>query len=465
MPRKPPAEPIDHHYDIPRLNRSFFWTGGILTAVFIVDGHRGLLARLEDDPADLHAPRRQADARGGARRAQEGARRGAREAGRRAEGGPRAEIARSRRGTCEGQAKLRDLDPQIYAADQHTSSRRRPSTRRSTSTRTRWPTSRRRPRPHARSAGRLTARSSTRWTLRLAELKTGADAAVEHGDRPHQRAAQKRSRRRSSGGRRTSGWPARSTEACKQDTLFKLRNSPILDMINPSLRVQQVQLPDHFINVNFMRIPRVDRCTTCHVAAGPEGVRGSQDPRRSTELHPADAPHGRQRVDAPGDSPSAARPCHGGRDRATSFWSAGHSPETEAERRSLDPEVRLDVRPVQRDARSCRSSTPRPAATAATPSETNFPEAPTLDAGMRIVESPRAAGAATASTASRSRASRRSGRRSSGSPRRSRATGPRAGSWIRRRSGRTRRCRRSSISRTSSTSRGRASRRPPRRRR
>ena len=34
MPRKPPAEPIDHHYNIPRLNRSFFWTAGILTFVF-----------------------------------------------------------------------------------------------------------------------------------------------------------------------------------------------------------------------------------------------------------------------------------------------------------------------------------------------------------------------------------------------------------------------------------------------
>src|SRR5215470_8180017 len=35
MPRKPPAEPIDHHYNIPRLNRAFFWSAGILTAVFL----------------------------------------------------------------------------------------------------------------------------------------------------------------------------------------------------------------------------------------------------------------------------------------------------------------------------------------------------------------------------------------------------------------------------------------------
>src|SRR5262249_54468360 len=57
----------------------------------------------------------------------------------------------------------------------------------------------------------------------------------------------------------------------RQDTLFQLRNSPILDMVNPSLRVQQVQLPEHYNDVNFMRIPRVDRCGTCHMAADRKG--------------------------------------------------------------------------------------------------------------------------------------------------------------------------------------------------
>src|SRR5512146_1362514 len=35
MPRKPPAEPIDHHYNIPRLNRVFTWTAVLLTVIFI----------------------------------------------------------------------------------------------------------------------------------------------------------------------------------------------------------------------------------------------------------------------------------------------------------------------------------------------------------------------------------------------------------------------------------------------
>src|SRR5712691_1328858 len=35
MPRKPPAEPIDHHYNIPRLNRVFFASALVLTLVFL----------------------------------------------------------------------------------------------------------------------------------------------------------------------------------------------------------------------------------------------------------------------------------------------------------------------------------------------------------------------------------------------------------------------------------------------
>src|SRR5438552_17668149 len=35
MPRRSPAEPIDHHYNISKLNRVFAATGIVLTVVFI----------------------------------------------------------------------------------------------------------------------------------------------------------------------------------------------------------------------------------------------------------------------------------------------------------------------------------------------------------------------------------------------------------------------------------------------
>ncbi len=119
------------------------------------------------------------------------------------------------------------------------------------------------------------ARSSTSGRCASRELKQ-AGGRGEDPDRPHQRPQEgHRDDDREADGRVPAG-ALRSSRACEQDTLFNLRNSPILDMVNPSLRVQQVQLPDHFINVNFMRIPRVDRCTTCHVAADRKGF---EDPR------------------------------------------------------------------------------------------------------------------------------------------------------------------------------------------
>jgi mono/diheme cytochrome c family protein len=78
-------------------------------------------------------------------------------------------------------------------------------------------------------------------------------------------------------------------------------------------------------------------------------------------------------------------PCHGGRDRATSFWSAGHSPETDVEKAAWTKKYdwtfdRFNETPVlplkyaEAGCYRCHAS------------EANFPDAPTLDAGMRVVE-------------------------------------------------------------------------------
>ena len=169
----------------------------------------------------------------------------------------------------------------------------------------------------------------------------------------------------------------------KQDTLFQIRNSPILDMINPSLRVQQVQLPEHYNDVNFMKIPRVDRCATCHIAADRKGFEDAS--RVVFRTHP------RLNLMVGSESPHPANefgctPCHGGRDRATSFWSAGHSPETERQgvvwAKKQDWEFdRFNETPIfpmkftEAGCYRCHAD------------ETNFPEAPRLNAGVRVVES------------------------------------------------------------------------------
>jgi len=380
MPRKPPAEPIDHHYDIPRLNRAFTWTAVVLTAVFIwmviADYRRDwktiqrTFMRLDRDltkkaalaahqkAIDKEHTRLVADLRAS-----------------------RAEIAQQAGNLSKAQAKLKALDPQSYAADQaykfskaafdaalymyEDALANKPSAA-----------------PAAKKELEAVRKELQERTVRLAQLKQQEAAAQTEIDLIN---ARKKDIETTIEKRTTEFRLARSKwVGLKQDTLFELRNSPILDMVNPSLRIQQVQLPDHFINVNFMQIPRVDRCTTCHVAADRKGF---EDPKirevyrshprmhrmvGSESMHPANS--------------FGCTPCHGGRDRATSFWSAGHSPENDVQKAAWTKKYDWEfdrfnenpVLPLKYAEAGCYRCHAK---------ETNFREAPGLDAGMRIVES------------------------------------------------------------------------------
>ena len=129
----------------------------------------------------------------------------------------------------------------------------------------------------------------------------------------------------------------------------------------------------------------MDRCTTCHIAADRKGF---EDPRIKDDIFRTH-PRMHRMVGSESMHPAqtfGCTPCHGGRDRATSFWSAGHSPETEAEKAAwtekwdwkFDRFNDSPVLPLQYAEAGCYRCHAK---------ETNFPEAPRLDAGMRIVES------------------------------------------------------------------------------
>ena len=379
MPRKAPAEPIDHHYNIPRLNRAFFWGGIALAAVFIwmviADYDRDwkniqrtfmrLDRRMTRDAA-LEARRKALDADHGRLVGELRA--------------SRVEIAKSRSELAKLNARLKFLDPRIYAADQSykfakasfdaglykyedalaNSPRTAPSEKKSLD----------------RLRAELDQRTLALATLRKQDAETRAEIdRIEAKRKEVENALEKKSADYRLALQKFTG--------LKQDALFNLRNSPILDMINPSLRIQQVQLPDHFNNVNFMRIPRVDRCTTCHVAADRKGY---DNPKWNEVLR--SHPRLNRMVGSESMHPAntfGCTPCHGGRDRATSFWSAGHSPISEAEQASWKKKYdwefdRFNENPVlplkyaEGGCYRCHAS------------ETNFPEAPTLDAGMRVVE-------------------------------------------------------------------------------
>jgi cytochrome c2 len=145
-----------------------------------------------------------------------------------------------------------------------------------------------------------------------------------------------------------------------------LLNLPMLDFINPTLKIDQVVIPDMFIEMNYMGVPRVDRCMTCHRAIDRPGFESKKEAARlSQELQQKldtfqIAQEKREETqkqieqlkriqDAPLDTlnPWRTHPkldtfvgsasthpllefgctgCHRGQDRATEFGRAGHIP-------------------------------------------------------------------------------------------------------------------------------------------
>jgi cytochrome c2 len=118
------------------------------------------------------------------------------------------------------------------------------------------------------------------------------------------------------------------------------RNLPILDFLSPSIQVQQVVLDRMQTDINFARIPRVDRCTTCHLAIDKAGYEEMPQPYRS---------HPRLELFLGGNSAHPLESfgctvCHLGRDRATSFTGAAHTPSSPEQR--AEWEEKHDWRPM-----------------------------------------------------------------------------------------------------------------------
>ena len=117
-------------------------------------------------------------------------------------------------------------------------------------------------------------------------------------------------------------------------------NAPLTDFVLPTLKVEQVVLPGLYHNINFTNIDRVDRCMTCHVATNRPGFEDDpatkevewKEPYRShpnLELFVGDSsPHPYTRF--------GCTVCHGGLDRATEFARAGHSPQSEEQKKDWE---------------------------------------------------------------------------------------------------------------------------------
>jgi cytochrome c2 len=107
-----------------------------------------------------------------------------------------------------------------------------------------------------------------------------------------------------------------------------LLNAPLLDFLAPTLKIQQVVLEKAPLDINFARVPRADRCQTCHLASDRAGFEEDAQPFRT---------HSKLSVFLGGSSPHpvdkfGCTPCHRGRDRAVDFAYAVHQPDSEAQK-------------------------------------------------------------------------------------------------------------------------------------
>ncbi len=111
-------------------------------------------------------------------------------------------------------------------------------------------------------------------------------------------------------------------QTLQEGFVFQVRNLPVLDMANPSLKVQQIMPANLYDDVIFSPTPKVDRCTTCHLGIDKKGYENAPQPYTS---HPdidvyLRGPHPIEKI--------GCTVCHQGRGRATSFLNAVHTPAT-----------------------------------------------------------------------------------------------------------------------------------------
>jgi mono/diheme cytochrome c family protein len=109
-------------------------------------------------------------------------------------------------------------------------------------------------------------------------------------------------------------------------------NAPLLDFMAPTLKVNQILTNNVVDDVNFARVAKMDRCTTCHLAIDRKGYEKYPQPYTT---HPnlsvylgSDSPHPLNRI--------GCTVCHQGMGGATGFVDAVHYPRDEKQREAWE---------------------------------------------------------------------------------------------------------------------------------
>lgn len=111
-----------------------------------------------------------------------------------------------------------------------------------------------------------------------------------------------------------------------------VRDLPIIDLANPNAKIEQIVLKNVKDNVNFMQVPKVDRCVTCHLGIDNSDYQNEPQPFKThpnLELYVGkDSPHPLEEI--------GCTVCHGGRGRGTEFSSAAHTPSSTKQKKEWE---------------------------------------------------------------------------------------------------------------------------------
>ena len=105
----------------------------------------------------------------------------------------------------------------------------------------------------------------------------------------------------------------------------------------PTIKVQQIILPNVVDDVNFIRVPKMDRCQTCHLAIDRKGYEKYPQPFTT---HPEPERLSRRQL-AASDRQVGCTVCHEGMGQSVSFRDAAHTPGNEEQKEEWEEEVRL----------------------------------------------------------------------------------------------------------------------------
>ena len=115
----------------------------------------------------------------------------------------------------------------------------------------------------------------------------------------------------------------------EMNPVWALRNSPFLDYMDPTVKIRQFVITKATNDMYFQQIPKIDRCTTCHVFIDRVGFEDQANPYKT---HP--------KIDSLAVGVNSAHPvkefgcttCHGGvGDRVHDFNGPAHIPQNDAQ--------------------------------------------------------------------------------------------------------------------------------------